>query len=288
MSVIVTGANGFIGKNLCKSLEGDIKKCDIVGDFDIHPKNLKESIISIRPSCVFHLGGVSSTIETNINKICMNNILLSTEIFNICNSLKIPFVYASSASVYGAGLTGFNENSITSPMNYYAISKDCFDKFIQKKIEDDSTIKAIGLRYFNVYGIGEDHKKEMASPVHKFLETANETNEIKIFEGSEDFYRDFIDVRDVVEITKESKYFNPGIYNVGTGNPRSFLEVAKIIEKITNARIKYKPFPNHLKGKYQKYTCSDNLKINKVSSYNNRYTLEEGIKNVAIKKGYLY
>ena len=288
MSFIVTGANGFIGKNLCKYLGLDVKTCDVVGEYDIPPEKIKEAIEDIQPKCVFHLGAISSTTESDIFKICDNNILLSTKLFNVCSNLDIPLVYASSASVYGEGLQGFQEHVMTNPMNYYAISKDCFDRFVTKKIKDNPNLQVVGLRYFNVYGHNEDSKKEMASPVHKFLNSANKTKTIKLFKGSEKFYRDFVDVRDVVNLTIESQKFKPGIYNVGTGKARTFLEVAKIIENITGASIEYIDFPKHLEGKYQSYTCSDNGKINKVSKQKSRFNLEEGIRNVAIKKGYIY
>lgn len=288
MSFIVTGANGFIGKNLCKALGKDVKTCDIVGKVDITPEKLTEAIIDIKPDCVFHLGAISSTTELDIYKICENNILLSTKLFNICSELSIPLVYASSASVYGEGKQGFQEHSMSTPMNYYAISKDCFDRFVVKKIKDDPKLQIVGLRYFNVYGHNEDSKKDMASPVHKFLLSANKTNTIKLFKGSDRFYRDFVDVRDVVDLTVESQKFKSGIYNIGSGKARTFLEVASIIKELTNAEIQYIDFPKHLEGKYQNHTCSDNIKINKVSKQKSRFSLEEGIKNVAITKGYIY
>ena len=288
MSFIVTGANGFIGKNLCEALGPDVKTCDVVGKFDIPSSKLKEAIMDIQPECVFHLGAISSTTESDIFKICENNILLSTKLFNVCSNLNIPLVYASSASIYGEGTQGFQEHVMTTPMNYYAISKDCFDRFVTKKVKDNPRLQVVGLRYFNVYGHNEDSKKDMASPVHKFLKSASKTKTIKLFKGSEKFYRDFVDIRDVVSLTVESQKFKSGIYNIGSGKARTFLEVAKIIKNLTNADIQYIDFPKHLEGKYQNYTCSDNGKINKVAKQKSRFSLAEGIRNVAITKGYIY
>ena len=176
---------------------------------------------------------------------------------DICIENEIPFVYASSASVYGLGEFGFSEDSRLNPLNYYAISKASFDMFVGKKILDNPKANIVGLRYFNVYGHNEDHKGDMASPVHKFL-MQSKNSKIRVFEGSENFRRDFVHVDDVVDITKAAIDFMPGIYNVGTGISRTFLEVAEIISRITGAEIEEIPFPDHLVGKYQDFTCSDN------------------------------
>lgn len=279
MKCVITGTNGFIAGHLLKLFNNPIK-CDL-NHTKYNPETLLSLIDTMKIDCLFHLGAISSTTETDITKICKNNIYFSAQLLEKCISLNIPFVYSSSASVYGLGTNGFNENSITSPLNYYAISKDCFDRLVLNKIKDNPKSKIIGLRYFNVYGPGELHKKDMASPVHKFLKSARETKKINIFEGSENFLRDFIDVRDVARITKESINYPSGIYNVGTGKPRSFLDIAKIIKEITNSSITTVPFPEHLKGKYQSFTCSNNNKIKSVEIDNSRISLEDGIMNVA-------
>lgn len=279
--VIVTGANGFIGYHLSNLFE-DVIRCD-VNSLDsaneiIHPDNLFQLMKIKKPEIIFHLGAISSTTETNSVAITKNNILLSCELLEHCIRENITFVYASSASVYGLGKQGFNEYSKLDPLNYYAISKMTFDLIAHQKIIDHPESKIIGLRYFNVYGSGEKHKENMASPVHKFYDQARNTGEIKIFEGSDKYLRDFIHVDDVVKITKEAANFYPGLYNVGTGRARSFLEVANTISSLTGARITEIPFPQHLVGKYQYYTCSDNIKINSTGYPQDRISLEEGIK----------
>ena len=113
-----------------------------------------------------------------------------------------------------------------------------------------------GFRYFNVYGKGEDHKGNQASPVQKFTEQIKEDGKLKLFEGSHKFQRDFICVDDIVNIVLDNDKPS-GIYDLGTSNPTSFQEVAELIATKYNGEIEYIPFPDHLKGKYQAYTCAE-------------------------------
>ena len=280
--VLVTGANGFIGTNLCyflKSMNYEIIRCDIGTPDCLHPDYILENFLNLGIEKVFHLGAVSSTTETDLVKITESNIFFSVKLLQLCIERDIPIVYASSASVYGHGPAGFVEDGEYQPLNYYAISKYCLDLYVERKIQDLANIKVFGLRYFNVYGPGESSKGDMASPVHKFFEQSNK-GKIKIFEGSENFSRDFIHVNDVVKITEAvSNFEDSGIYNVGTGTARTFYDVAKIVSKFTGAEIHIIPFPEHLKGKYQRYTCSNNNKIEVSGCTRNRLTLEEGIKS---------
>ena len=272
---LVTGADGFIGSNLCKALPEDkIIKWDLV--------NGKRNNISSIPKgikAIFHLGAISSTQEFDVERLSDLNVLSSAELLEYAINNNIPFVYASSASVYGLGDAGFVEDAPVCPINYYAISKASFDMFVQQKIKDNPDCKVYGLRYFNVYGNGEGHKGSMASPVHKFYEQARQTGKIQIFEGSDKFRRDFVSVQDVVKITIEAASFaNSGIYNVGTGVARSFSEVAEIIASKTDSEIQFVPFPDSLVGKYQEFTKSDNSKL--LAQYKHSFlSLEDGIDN---------
>lgn len=279
MSSLVTGALGFIGSHLVNALADPIICDKTTGPGVWSPDEI--GILFQNIDIVYHLGAISSTTETDTRKIVENNLLLSCNLLEECISRDIPFVYASSASVYGLGTHGFSETAPMMPLNYYAISKSSFDTIVLQKIKDNPSAKVYGLRYFNVYGTNEDHKGDQASPVHKFIQQANTVGEIKVFEGSEDYLRDFIHVDDVVRATLSAKNFsNSGIYNVGTGTARSFMDVASIISGFTGAKIVEIPFPKQLLGKYQEYTCSDNRLILDQDSSLFTLTLEEGIKKV--------
>lgn len=281
--ICITGAHGFIGSHLVASIdnEQEIVCCDVRGEDMVRPDDLMELLKTRKPSAVYHLGAISTTTETNTAAISLHNILFSCRLLEYCICHDIPFVYASSASVYGLGEHGFDEETQLTPLNYYAISKASFDRFVLQKIKDNPDAKIYGLRYFNVYGENESHKKDMASPVHKFFKQSKQTGTIKVFEGSEDFFRDFVYVQDVVDITLSiEKHNQSGIYNAGSGIARSFMEVAENVSKITGAKIVKIPFPAKLKGKYQRYTCSDNSKITQIGVDPQRTSIEEGIQNV--------
>ena len=171
------------------------------------------------------------------------------------------FQYASSASVYGP-LTNFREDAPVYPQSPYAWSKYLFDRAILTGGELNIIVQ--GFRYFNVYGHFEDHKGDQASPVHKFTKQAQEKGRIKIFEGSERFHRDFVCVEDICQL--HEKFFNidnSGLWNVGTGETRSFREIADAIAEKEGANVIEIPMPEDLKPQYQKYTCADLTKLNK-------------------------
>lgn len=281
--IYITGAEGFIGKNLVNKLKLENKDflcCDPRNKKMIHPDELFDSFKKVKPSIIYHLGAVSSTTETNLESICNNNIFFSCKLLEYSIKNNVTFIYASSASVYGHGEYGFKESVITTPLNYYAISKATFDLFVFNKIKEHANSKIFGLRYFNVYGQGEEHKQQMASPIYKFFNQALTQNKIEVFAGSEKIFRDFIHVDDVVLATISSQYFgSSGIYNVGTSTPRTFMDVANIISNLTNCSIEIIDFPELLKNKYQFYTSSNNTKINLVHT-NKRIDLEEGIKKI--------
>jgi len=282
--ILITGAAGFIGSCLVDSFgDEDVISCDVARKEMLTPE---ECVLFLKNpthpvNAVYHLGAISSTTTRDVVKLTDNNIRFSAELMELCITRGIPFIYASSASVYGLANTMQKETDSVAPLNYYAISKTAFDMYALQKMKDHPSSHIIGLRYFNVYGHREHDKGDQASPVHKFITQARSTGEIKIFEGSDDFLRDFVYIDDVVSITRHApKLRQNGIYNVGTGVARSFKAVAAIIARACGADIVEIPFPEHLKNKYQTYTCSDNTKITSAGYIMPRLGLEAGIKKV--------
>ena len=250
--VLITGAGGFIGGTLAAYLE---HRGYTVTRFDI---NLGDSGMPnlMNQDAVIHLGANSSTTETDLQKILDQNFEFSAMLYEMCEMLEIKFQYASSASVYGTSRS-FKESDFCKPLSPYAFSKYMFDCWLMNQ-----NYPYQGFRYFNVYGLGEDKKGDQASPVFKFIKQALSSGEIKIFENSEKYKRDFICVEDVCEVHYRMLN-NPasGIFNVGTGNPVSFRDVADIVKANAHCEITEIPMPKELKGQYQKFTKSDNSKI---------------------------
>ena len=244
--IIVTGSKGFIGRNFLKAFE-DTDDVIIPVDSDIIEWMVDGFKDWHKVDLVIHQGAISSTVEKDIDKIHYYNVHLTLKLFEKCIKYGIPVKYASSASVYG------NLQGVFNPLNYYAISKLQIDYWVQDNIDEFSLIQ--GFRYFNVYGDGEGDKGDQASPVSKFTKQVKETGKLKLFEGSDNFYRDFVCVDDIVHLVLNNRK-RSGIYDLGTSNPVSFQHVAECVAKKYNGEIEYVPFPDHLKGKYQTYTCA--------------------------------
>ena len=245
--IIITGSKGFIGKNFIRYLTEN--RNEAILEVDVH--NAWDFVQTFKNwnqvSLIIHQGAISSTTETDVDKLHRMNVWYSIELFEKAIQYQIPVKFASSASVYG------NQQGIINPINYYAITKVQIDYYIQDHIDEFSSIQSF--RYFNVYGNGEDHKGDQASPVSKFTKQIKDTGALKLFEGSDKFLRDFICVDDIVDIVLNNDKPS-GIYDLGTSNPTSFQEVGELVAEKYNGIIKYIPFPEHLEGKYQTYTCA--------------------------------
>ncbi|MDA9100789.1 ADP-glyceromanno-heptose 6-epimerase [Planktomarina sp.] len=310
--IIVTGGAGFIGSNLIKILNSkgfeDIMVVDDLTDgskmhnlaslkiYDyvdlddfINRINCGESYL--KSTCVFHLGACSSTSEWDGKYLMKNNFEYSKNLLNWCQTYDKQFIYASSASVYGLGKSGFREElECETPINMYAYSKFLFDQHVRHEM---NTFKAqvVGLRYFNVYGPFEAHKDNMVSPVFQFNKQIIEQGQAKLFEVDKDhaekYRRDFIHVEDCANVNywflknKNSS----GIFNVGTGTARSFDDVAAIVcdwhQKfgVKDAEVTSSAFPENLRGAYQPYTQSDLSKLRGAGYSQEFISLEVGINN---------
>ncbi len=257
--IILTGSSGFIGQNFLNNLEESV--------IQVEKDNCFQFLSSFdqwdKVSLILHQGAISSTTERNISTLHHHNVAFTLQLFDYAIKYQIPVRFASSASVYG------NTNGQINPLNYYAITKLQIDYFIQDNLDKFKSIQSF--RYFNVYGNGEDHKGDQASPISKFIRQIHENGKLKLFKGSDQFLRDFICVDDVVDIVLNNEAPS-GIYDLGTGSPISFQEVAELVLKKEGGEIEYIPFPEHLQGKYQNYTKAnmdwlDNYKFNTVQEY---------------------
>jgi len=258
MKILITGHRGFIGQNMVKALADHDLTLYEWGD--PRPKIQGQDL-------VIHLGAISSTIERDVEKVMRQNYDFSKELLYECHRWRVNFQYSSSASVYGLNID-FRETAPLNPMSPYAWSKYLFDRFVNT--HSWSGIQVQGFRYFNVHGPHEDHKGDQSSPHHKFTHQAKTKGIIKLFEGSENYKRDFVPVSTVIDIHK--KFFNvqeTGVWNVGTGQATSFESVAKTIAECNNAQIEYIPMPENVKAQYQAYTCADLTKLRATLNENN-------------------
>lgn len=257
MKILITGHEGFVGKNLAPFLDKDHELFGYEWDAGFLPE--VEGF-----DWVIHLGAISATTERDIDKVMLQNYEFSKWLFNECNTKGVNFQYASSASVYGTN-NDFREDAPKQPQSYYATSKYLFDRWV---MQQKHNVIVQGFRYFNVYGPHEDHKGDQASPVSKFFKQAK-TGVIKLFENSDKYLRDFIYVGDCCNIHRfmlTSKA--TGIFNVGTGVATSFQTIAELVAKKYNAKIEYIPMPDSLKGQYQEYTCADISKLSSIVNIN--------------------
>ena len=275
--IIVTGSSGFIGSNLVRYLIDQGK--DVRGvDFEIRNYNndcthifAEEFYKNLETCCkdvdvIFHEGALSSTTETSDKRLFQHNIKPSLDLIYFCRDNNIKLQYASSASVYGNMSKEHWHclNKELSPLNRYASSKRDVDYVAGMVINSTKPpILLQGMRYFNVYGPNEDHKEDQSSPHHKFRKQLLEIGKIKLFKGSQDFYRDFVSVERVIELKLKALEIMPsGFYDVGSSDPKSFYEVAVQVcqeNGIENAidYIEWISMPNNLSSHYQKYSYAD-------------------------------
>lgn len=264
--IILTGSSGFIGSHFANKITSG-EDILLIGQEDSW-RLLREFDQWEKVSLILHQGAISSTTEKDLHKLWHYNVAFSCALLNIAIQYEIPIKYASSASVYG-NQNIHQKKSTINPLNQYAISKLQVDYTVLDNIDKFSLVQ--GFRYFNVYGSGEENKGNQASPVSKFTKEIRETGSLNLFEGSDRFLRDFICVDDVVDIVLNNNSPS-GIYDLGTGSPVSFQHVAELVAKKENGTINTIPFPEHLRGKYQTYTCADmkwigNYKFKTVEEY---------------------
>lgn len=254
MKVLITGHKGFIGQNLVKYIKQHT-------DWQVNTWEWGDSEYPTVDgnNWVIHLGAISSTTETDVDKVLKQNLEFSQWLYRACKINYVNLQYSSSASVYGLR-NNFVETAPVDPRTPYAWSKYLFDRWAMNETPN-TTVQ--GFRYFNVYGNHEEHKGNQASPVSKFNKQAKTTGAINLFENSDKYLRDFIAVEDVCRIHVEfiKNVTASGIWNLGTGSTESFQHIADCIAKKYNSAINYTAMPDNLKNSYQAYTCSDNTQL---------------------------
>ena len=315
--IIVTGGAGFIGSNLVRGLNQrglnnilvvddlsdgnkvrNIENCDIADymDKDEFLRRIKDGMEFGGPTAIYHQGACSDTMEADGRYIMQTNYEYSKSLFHYCGEHSIPFIYASSASVYGGGEVFKEDPQHEYALNAYAYSKLLFDRYVRKN-RPACEAQVVGLRYFNVYGKGEEHKGRMASVAYHFFNQYHDQGCGNLFAGSGGYgdgeqLRDFVWVDDVVDVNLHFLQHpeDGGIFNVGSGRAQSFNDVATtVLNKLENAqkstqewvaenKIKYIPFPPALVGKYQSYTKADLTNLTITGDYNKTFaTVEEGV-----------
>ncbi len=306
MTIIVTGAAGFIGAQIVKALNArgetdiiavdnlkqsekiaNLVKLDIADYWDkLEFLDLIEADALPDIRAVLHQGACSDTMEQDGQYMMENNYAYSKTVLAFCQEERIPLIYASSASVYGNGPTFVESREHEAPLNVYGYSKFLFDQFVRAQMAYGLEAQVVGLRYFNVYGTGEQHKGRMASTAYHFFNQYLAEGKVKLFEGTDGYAnggqeRDFISVEDVVKVNLHflDHPKTSGIFNCGTGKAQPFNDVAvAVINTVRHSRgelpltlpqlvaagtITYVTFPEALKGKYQSYTQADTAQLRK-------------------------
>ena len=317
---VVTGGAGFIGANLVKALNDRGEKDIIVVDDLEHGdkfRNLWDCEIADyldkrdflerinngefkkKFKAILHEGACSDTMEHNGVYMMGNNYEYSKVLLHYCQTKRIPYLYASSAAVYGAGKVFRESRDHESPLNVYGYSKWQFDQYVHRLLPK-KTAQIVGFRYFNVYGDREQHKGRMASVAFHHFNQYRDSGKVKLFEGCDGFgngeqRRDFISIEDVMAV---NLFFldrpqKSGIFNVGTGRAQPFNDVATAV--INSFRkpagkppasiktlqdehqVEYIPFPEALKGKYQSFTQADMTALRRAGYKKVFMSVEEGV-----------
>ncbi len=309
--IIVTGGAGFIGSNLINALI-EKKKEVFLCDFPIlvkknyfkhynkikqiiKPDNLFTFISDNNVKVIYHLGAISSTTHKNPNKQWIDNVLFSTKLWKVCSKKNIRLIYASSAATYGNGDQGFEDDESLdflkelSAMNVYGWTKNEVDvrNIFLKKFLGICPSQWVSLKFFNVYGINEYHKKNMISIVLKTFLQIKENKETCLFKSYKKKYldgeqkRDFVYVKDCVNALLwflDNKQIS-GIFNIGTGTANTFNELVSLVYKSLNKNIniRYIEMPEALKSQYQYHTQANLNKLKNLGYNKKFYSLEEGV-----------
>ena len=297
-NILITGGAGFIGSNLALELQERYPNCKIliIDDFSsANFKNLKKfkgevlacdvstdeiffKVDEFQPQLIFHLASITDTTVTDQELMMRKNVDGFKNILELALENESIVVYASSASVYGnvQEKVPLKEEREKSPENIYAFSKYIMDN-IATDFSEKTGLKIVGVRYFNVYGPGETHKGKFSSMIYQLYLQIKQGKNPRIFKWGEQ-KRDFVYIKDAVDATilaKESP--KSTVFNVGSGEARSFNDVIELINKYlgTDFKPEYFDCPYDF---YQEFTQADMTKIKKELGFVPKYNLEKGIK----------
>ncbi|NTW31289.1 MAG: ADP-glyceromanno-heptose 6-epimerase [Bacteroidetes bacterium] len=320
--IIVTGAAGFIGSCLVHKLNNKgYREIIVVDDFSnpVKNKNLENKTFlqkvhrddffnwfsenHTKVNFVFHLGARTDTTEFDKAIFDKLNLNYSKDMWMSCVKYNIPLIYASSAATYGMGENGYSDKheliKKLKPLNPYGDSKNEFDKWVLDQKETPSYWA--GVKFFNVYGPNEYHKSRMASVVFHAFNQIKNTGKVKLFRSHNPDYsnggqlRDFIYVKDVINLLWLGMLYkqNGGIYNMGTGKARTFLDLAKATFKAMNKpeNIEFIDTPQDIRAKYQYFTEADLTKLHSINYNIPFFSLEKGIEDYVqwyLSKGIYY
>ncbi len=320
MYTIVTGAAGFIGANLVYALNRhgidnviavdnleradkfrNLVDCEIADYIDKAEflQLVQEGHFDNAVDAILHQGACSDTMEHDGHYMMANNYRYSLALLDFCLDHEIPYLYASSASVYGGGSVFKEQREFEAPLNVYGYSKFLFDQVVRRRLPEASS-QVVGFRYFNVYGPREQHKERMASVAFHFFNQFRADGKVRLFAGSDGYgdgeqRRDFVSVDDVVKVNMHflEHQDESGIFNLGTGRAQSFNDVAvatvnacraiagqpplALAELRAQGLVEYIPFPEALRGKYQSYTEADLGRLRGAGYGGDFATVEQGV-----------
>jgi ADP-L-glycero-D-manno-heptose 6-epimerase len=313
MYYVVTGAAGFIGSKLVEGLNRrgitdiiavdnlahadkfrNLAGCEIADYIDQAEFLSRLDSLDDAVEAVFHQGACSDTMETDGRYMMENNYRYSRRLLDWCQDEEVPLLYASSASVYGAGPEFREERRCERPLNVYGYSKFLFDQVVRRRLRSRSA-QIVGLRYFNVYGPNERHKGRMASVAFHAFNQLQAEGRVKLFAGGDGYRdgeqrRDFIYVDDAVAVNLwfvERRDLS-GVFNCGTGRAQTFNRLATAVinaargtsatlhDLVAQRLIEYIPFPPQLLGKYQSFTEADLTRLRAAGYPGEFMTVESG------------
>ena len=249
--ILITGSKGFIATNMISYL----REVFLVDGFE-----WGENYPDLRKyDLVIHLGAIADMTEMDVDKVMEQNLEFSKDLFRDCSFVGVPLQYASSSSVYG-NTDQFSEDSPVAPQTPYAWSKYLFDRWVFKQ---PHSMKVQGFRYFNVFGHQMGLRQKRASAIHKWFKQAKEEGQISVWEDADQIFRDWTCVDDVCKIHHRFMlYTKSGIWNVGPGNPYSFLEIAQAIADQTGAKIHRHKMPKEEQTRFRQTTAADIKSLN--------------------------